>query len=990
MKVNSKIFIRFAVFATALLFGLNATAQFVRPITTPVWYSQLKVGDLFWLATTDTSSMGAIQYPGALIYQQADSSFYFSNGDKWKPISSAPPGILDSLAEKLNLNDSIQVYTTPTGLNDSLAGRLPLHGIADNSIKWNGATNAITTPSSGQLMQYNGTTWINWSPDYLTNTAGGADIQVLNNVINNTSTLQTVTNRGATTTTPISLDRSAAVLNASSYYKLTTAGAPDWFIGTNPYNIVGHLTDFSIYNYHTNHISLNIDSATDKVTTYGSIVAPSIMLSSGATVTGTTTLNLGSDATGDTYTRSASGSLQRVPIGTTGQIWTVAGGLPTWATAPYTTPVQVGTQIHDTVSGKYLVDSTSKGQLYPITGTNGILITGGANTVLSQAVTVSQDTVNTIASKQWVINQGYGKGSGSGTVTSVGLSLPNIFSVSGSPITGSGTLTAVLDSQAKNLVFASPYSATGLPTFRSLVPSDLPIIPASQVSGLTLARDTDVVITTPAANQLLSYNGTKWINQTPNYLTTNQAITISGDVTGSGTTSIATVLKSTGTAGTYTRVTTDAQGRVSSGTDTSYAVYNGGNATGLWPIGITGNAATATNSTQWGGITNAVSTPSTGQVLRYNGTNWTNANVSALGIPTPTLQSVTDSGKTTTNGITVSGQSFFNGYDLYLNNLVRAGTGANGDGNSVVLGNSALGNTTGSASGNTAIGHHTAAYLQSGVQNVALGNDALGLATSANNIIAIGYSTLQSGGDGSVAIGTNALSAIGNKGYNVAIGYYSGFADSGDNNVFIGTNAGYIPGTSATVPNDNLHSVIIGANANASSRLDTNTIAIGYGTIGHGSNTVTIGNSSIVNNYFTGAIQTTGNIYTPKNLEADGNSKLLGGVTTSGGVVIGDSIAMAGKISQEFVTISANYTITSSDYIINTSTSGITITLPKSDHALTGQSRKFIIINASTGTVTLAPQSGDFVNVLTMPSKAEFTFYENGGGWTEINSGTVQ
>lgn len=50
------------------------------------------------------------------------------------------------------------------------------------------------------------------------------------------------------------------------------------------------------------------------------------------------------------------------------------------------------------------------------------------------------------------------------------------------------------------------------------------------------------------------------------YLTGNQSISLSGDATGSGTTSIAVTLKNTGTAGTYTKVTTDAQGRVTSGT----------------------------------------------------------------------------------------------------------------------------------------------------------------------------------------------------------------------------------------------------------------------------------------------------------------------------------------------------------------------------------------------------------------------------------------
>jgi hypothetical protein len=48
--------------------------------------------------------------------------------------------------------------------------------------------------------------------------------------------------------------------------------------------------------------------------------------------------------------------------------------------------------------------------------------------------------------------------------------------------------------------------------------------------------------------------------------TGDQTITLTGDVTGSGTGSFVTTLKNTGTAGTYTKVTTDAQGRVTAGT----------------------------------------------------------------------------------------------------------------------------------------------------------------------------------------------------------------------------------------------------------------------------------------------------------------------------------------------------------------------------------------------------------------------------------------
>lgn len=63
-----------------------------------------------------------------------------------------------------------------------------------------------------------------------------------------------------------------------------------------------------------------------------------------------------------------------------------------------------------------------------------------------------------------------------GTVTSVGLALPSIFSVSGSPVTSSGTLTGTLVTQTANTFFAGPSSGgAATPTFRPLVTADLPV-----------------------------------------------------------------------------------------------------------------------------------------------------------------------------------------------------------------------------------------------------------------------------------------------------------------------------------------------------------------------------------------------------------------------------------------------------------------------------------------------------------------------------------
>lgn len=63
---------------------------------------------------------------------------------------------------------------------------------------------------------------------------------------------------------------------------------------------------------------------------------------------------------------------------------------------------------------------------------------------------------------------------GTGTVTSVALSLPAELTVSGSPVTSSGTLSAAWASQTAAKVLAAPASATGAPAFRALESTDLP------------------------------------------------------------------------------------------------------------------------------------------------------------------------------------------------------------------------------------------------------------------------------------------------------------------------------------------------------------------------------------------------------------------------------------------------------------------------------------------------------------------------------------
>lgn len=95
----------------------------------------------------------------------------------------------------------------------------------------------------------------------------------------------------------------------------------------------------------------------------------------------------------------------------------------------------------------------------------------------------SQDGTNGYA----LVTNGSGQlswANAAGTVTSVGLSMPSLFEVTNTPVTGAGTLTVATVSQAANASLMGPPTGTSSPpTFRSITQNDLPLI--SAVSGIT-------------------------------------------------------------------------------------------------------------------------------------------------------------------------------------------------------------------------------------------------------------------------------------------------------------------------------------------------------------------------------------------------------------------------------------------------------------------------------------------------------------------------
>lgn len=212
-----------------------------------------------------------------------------------------------------------------------------------------------------------------------------------------------------------------------------------------------------------------------------------------------------------------------------------------------------------------------------------------------------------------------------------------------------------------------------------------------------------------------------------------------------------------------------------------------------------------------------------GDVLTYDGTK--------IVLSTPTSGSSVNEINDLSDGKTFNNSIFLG---------TNTGTNMTGGANNVAIGHEALKSLT-SNSNNTAIGFQSL-HTNTGARNTGIGHKSLFKNTTGSDNCSLGYNSVHENTTGYGNCGFGYYSLYENTtGYeNVAMGHHALIY-----NANISQSVGIGAYTGGGQSDNHLQCVYIGYSAGPQTQATTNEIAIGSNALGHGSNTITLGNSSM-------------------------------------------------------------------------------------------------------------------------------------------------
>jgi hypothetical protein len=620
--------------------------------------------------------------------------------------------------------------------------------------------------------------------------------------------------------------------------------------------------------------------------------------------------------TGDIIYGGSSGTGTRLAKGTDGQVLTLTSGIPTWSTLSAVTTLGTFTTTTTYANGGTISGSTLT--LGAADGTNPGLVTtlaqtiAGAKTFSSDIITnevrvgkgVAGNTSNTVLGKsaltatstvtnENILNTAIGisamqNASGTGSYnTAVGAN-SGFWNSSGSDNTNlgyqsgynttTGSKNVAIGSKAMlgvagNYLTGAGNNAIGFEAMKDISTSAADNIALGLSAGTKLTTGTKNIFIGSLAGSSISTGATANTTGLNSVLigydvrplanADDNEIVISGWNGTAGTVGLgsnSTLIGSTTTQksqiyGALTVVPNTATGV---GNPSTIAAQNAGG-TNTAGGALTLKAGNGTGTAAGGDINITPGTTGTGTAGKVVVSTDMTVNSITVGLGKNNISTNTALGYQTLNAIPSSGGGGFNtaiGYQASLGNTSGSGNVALGYG-------SLAANTT--SSDNTAVGAFALNTLNNGSSssgNVAVGSTALGNGQylTYNTAVGLGALNVANGTSGSpstnnTALGFKALNKNTTGNNNIGIGSNALFnLTTASNNTAIGVDAGSYFSNVSNINATGTNGVYLGYRALPSADALTNEIVIGANSNGNGSNTVTIGNSSIISNYLRGTV----------------------------------------------------------------------------------------------------------------------------------------